>query len=84
MVHVYTFLSSICALSYPASLYMEPLQEFYEAIALVSLFSLFCNYMRPTLGTQLHCIDDVGRNAQTQGSGALIANAQLKKKYGVV
>jgi hypothetical protein len=53
MVPVYTFLSSISALSYPASLYMEPLQEFYEAIALASIFNLFCNYIKPTLSEQL-------------------------------
>jgi hypothetical protein len=66
MVPVYTFLSSICTLSYPASLYMEPLQEFYEAIALASIFSLFCNYMRPTLGAQFQHLAGAGSD-QAQG-----------------
>jgi Organic solute transporter Ostalpha len=79
MVPVYTLYSAICAIRYPASLYVEPLQEFYEAIALASIFNLFYNYMRPSLGPHSEYLDGGHKTSRKHDAVIEAAKGKLKR-----
>lgn len=44
---LFSILSTICIASYPASLYISPFQDLYEAFGIASLFLLFVHYVCP-------------------------------------
>ena len=52
MVPIYSFVSFLCVLFYKRYVYFTIIINLYESIALVSFFSLICNYVAPSLREQ--------------------------------
>lgn len=71
---LFSILSTICIASYPASLYISPLQNLYEAFGIASLFMLFVHYVCPDPRAYNKFFGDL---ENTDKQGAIIPGGSL-------
>ncbi|KAI9740240.1 MAG: hypothetical protein M1834_004818 [Cirrosporium novae-zelandiae] len=72
---IFSLISLLMILFYSSALYIDPIRDTYEAIALVSLFLLYVNYLVPRGEDRLKCFYNFDRKNK---AGEIIPGGSLK------